>query len=188
MSAAASSTTVRQLYRNKWGLWLFFLSESFLFAGLLVSRFYLWGNTRPDLDQVLGLTVTSILLLSSFFVNRGEMLMKFGDRKGMMSNFLIAATLGLAFLVGVLGFEWRGHILPTDGAFGAVLYGMTGMHALHVLSGIVFLLIVWNNGRKGHYSPEGYWAVQACALWWHYVDLVWVFFYPALYLMGNVVS
>jgi cytochrome c oxidase subunit 3 len=68
-----------------------------------------------------------------------------------------------------------------------VLYGMTGMHALHVLSGITFLLIVWNNARKGLYSPDGYWAVQASALWWHYVDLVWVFFYPALYLMGNVV-
>jgi cytochrome c oxidase subunit 3 len=187
MSTAALTASKKELYRSKWGLWLFFISESFMFAGLLTARFYLWGNTRPDLDQVLGLTVTSILLLSSFFVNRGEMLMKFGDRRGMTNNYLIAAGLGVVFLVGVLGFEWRGHIRPTDGAFGAVLYGMTGMHALHVLSGIVFLLVVWNNGRKGLYSPEGYWGVQACALWWHYVDLVWVFFYPALYLMGNVV-
>lgn len=187
MSAATHPADSRQLYRNKWGLWLFFFSESFLFAGLLVSRFYLWGNTRPDLDQTLGVIVTSILLLSSFFVNRGEMQMKYGDRKGMMNNYMAAVFLGLVFLAGVIGFEWRGHILPTDGAFGAVLYGMTGMHALHVVSGITFLLVVWNNGRKGRYSSESYWGVHACALWWHYVDLVWVFFYPALYLMGNVV-
>lgn len=187
MSTAAIATDPKQLYRNKWGLWLFFFSESFLFAGLLVARFYLWGNTRPDLDQQLGLLVTSILLVSSFFVNRGEMLMKHGDRKGMMGNYLISAILGLVFLVGVIGFEWRGHLLPTDGAYGAIVFGMTGMHAIHVFSGVVFLLIVWNNGRKGHYSPDSYWGVHACALWWHYVDLVWVFFYPALYLMGSVI-
>jgi cytochrome c oxidase subunit 3 len=68
-----------------------------------------------------------------------------------------------------------------------VLYGMTGMHALHVLSGIVFILIVWNNGRNGHYNSERHWGVEACAIYWHYVDLVWVFFYPAIYLMGKVV-
>jgi len=67
------------------------------------------------------------------------------------------------------------------------LYGMTGMHALHVLSGIVFILIVWNNGRNGHYSRERHWGVEACAIYWHYIDLVWVFFYPAIYLMGKVV-
>ncbi len=189
MSAVATTNEAyqRQLYRNKWGMWLFFFSEAFMFAGLLVSRFYLWGNTRPDLDQNLGLFVTTILLFSSFFMNRAEMMMKFGDRKGMLNNLLLTALLGFAFLVGVVGFEWRGHIRPTDGAFGAVLYGMTGMHALHIVSGLVFILIVWNNGRKGHYSPERYWGVHACAIWWHYVDLVWVFFYPALYLMGTVV-
>ena len=68
-----------------------------------------------------------------------------------------------------------------------VLLGMTGMHALHVVSGIVFILIVWNNGRRGLYSSEQHWGVEACAIWWHYVDLVWVFFYPALYLMGQAI-
>ena len=100
---------------------------------------------------------------------------------------LVTASLGVVFLIGVVGFEWQGHIRPQDGAFGAVLYGMTGMHALHVLSGIVFILIVWNNGRNGHYNNERHWGVEACAIYWHYVDLVWVFFYPAIYLMGKVV-
>ncbi|GAB4442404.1 MAG: hypothetical protein Fur0044_38810 [Anaerolineae bacterium] len=176
-----------QLRNNRLGLWFFFISEAFMFGGLLLSRFYLWGNTRPDLDQTLGLIITSLLLLSSFFMNRAEMAIAHNDRKEFLRDLLITAALGLAFLAGVVGFEWTGHIRPSDGAFGAVLYGMTGMHALHVVSGVVFILIVWNNGRKGHYSAERHWGVEACAIWWHYVDLVWVFFYPALYLMGHVV-
>ena len=176
-----------QLRNNRLGLWLFFLSEAFLFAGLLVVRFYLWGNTRPDLDQGIGLTVTVILLASSFAMNRAETAIVHDDRDTFLSNLLVTAGLGVIFLIGVVGFEWQGHIRPGDGAFGAVLYGMTGMHALHVFSGIVFILVIWNNGRNGHYSSERHWGVEACAIYWHYVDLVWVFFYPALYLMGTVV-
>ena len=176
-----------QLRNNRLGLWLFFLSEAFMFLGLFISRFYLWGNTRPELDQNLGLFITVILLISSFSMNRAEVAIAHDDRKVFLRNLLLTALLGTLFLVGVVGFEWTGHIKPWHGAYGAILYGMTGMHALHVLSGIIFILIVWNNGRKGHYSAERYWGVEACAIWWHYVDLVWIFFYPAIYLMGSVV-
>ncbi|MCP4422670.1 MAG: heme-copper oxidase subunit III [Chloroflexi bacterium] len=175
----------KQLSTNRLGLWLFFFSEGFMFAGLLVARFYLWGDTRPDLNQTLGLIVTAILLISSYFMNRAEVMIAHDDRDGMLSSLIITAVLGLVFLIGVVGFEWQGHIRPTDGAFGAVLYGMTGMHALHVLSGIAFIFVVWRNGRKGCYSKDRHWGVHACAVYWHYVDLVWVFFYPALYLMGT---
>ena len=175
-----------QLRSNRLGLWLFFVSEAFMFIGLLVARFYLWGNTRPALDQTLGLFITAILLVSSFFMNRAEVAIAHDDRPQFLRSLLITAALGIAFLVGVIGFEWTGHIRPTDGAFGAVLFGMTGMHALHVLSGVGFILIIWNKGRKGEFSPERYWGVEACAIWWHYVDLVWIFFYPAIYLIGTV--
>ena len=170
---------------NRLGLWLFFISEAFMFGALLATRFFLWGNSRPDLDQTLGLLVTSILLVSSFFMYRAETAMRFDDRRVFLRSSLAAAGLGILFLIGVVGFEWRGELRPWDGVFGAVFFGMTGMHALHVLSGVIFILIVWNNGRKGHYSAERHWAVEACAIWWHYVDLIWVFFYPALYLMGK---
>ncbi len=84
-------------------------------------------------------------------------------------------------------FEWRGHIKPWDGVFGAVLFGMTGLHALHVFSGVVLMLLIWNLGRKGHFSADRHWGVEATAIYWHFVDVVWVFYYPALYLMGTVV-
>ncbi|MBI3961299.1 MAG: heme-copper oxidase subunit III, partial [Deinococcus sp.] len=69
---------------------------------------------------------------------------------------------------------------------GSVFYMMTGMHALHVFTGVLFLLFVYNHGRKGRYSAERHWPVEACANYWHFVDVVWIFFYPALYLIGTV--
>ena len=192
-------SSAQQLRANRLGLWLFCFSEIFLFAALLVARFMLWGNTRPDLSQVLGLITTSVLLLSSFFVNRAESAMAHDDRKTFQSGMLIAAFLGALFFIGVVFMEWNifnlegsiagielfGHLKPTDGVFGAVFFSMTGMHALHVLSGIIFLLIIWRNGRNGHFSAEKHWGVEAVAIYWHYVDVVWVFFYPALYLIGH---
>ena len=187
MSAETMRTYREQVRANRLGLWLFFASESFMFGGLLASRFYLWGNTRPELDQILGLVVTAVLLVSSFFMNRAESAVAHDDRRTFLSSLLITAALGTLFLVGVVGFEWQGHIQPWDGIFGAVLFGMTGLHALHVLTGVILILIVWNAGRKGRYSAERHWGVEACAIYWHFVDVVWVFFYPALYLMGTVV-
>lgn len=182
-----------QLRHNRLGLWLFFVSEVFLFGGLLAARFYLWGGHRPELDQTIGLIVTSVLLLSSFSMNLSEKAIEHGDRKTFLRGLVFTAILGTIFLFGVMIFEWglfpaiyEGHLTPWDNVFGAVVFAMTGMHALHVITGIIFIAIVWNLGRKGQYTPENHWGVEACAIYWHYVDLVWIFFYPALYLIGTV--
>jgi len=157
----------------------------------------LLGMTRPHLTQLLGLAVTSVLLISSFFMNRGESAMAHGDRKSFLTNTLITFLLGLTFLVGVVFVEWpmaahEGLVAsfgnPSVGPMGAVFYMMTGMHAFHVFTGLIFLLIVWNNGRKGVYTPEKHWGVEAAAVYWHFVDLVWIFFYPALYLIGKAIQ
>ncbi len=186
--------------RNRLGMWLFFASEAFLFLALLVTRFYLWRGpdgevVRPELDQFAGLVVTAVLLLSSYFMNRAEVSIANDKRTDFLVSLLITAALGTAFLVGVVVWEWgmfpsivKGHLKPTDGVFGAVVFGMTGMHALHVLSGVVLILNVWWLGRKGHFSSERHWGVEACAIYWHYVDLVWIFFYPAIYLIGSTIE
>lgn len=183
---------------NRMGLWLFFLSEIFLFGGLLAIRFYLWQengvSVRPDLHQMVGLSVTVILLISSFSMNLAETGLEHGDRKMFMGGLVVTAVLGLIFLFGVMIFEWglfpsihESDLSPSKDVFGAVIFAMTGMHALHVVSGVAFIGVVWNLGRKGHFSPERHWGVEACAIYWHYVDLVWIFFYPAIYLIGKAV-
>ena len=171
---------------NRLGLWLFIVSDSFLFGGLYMARFYLLGtNTRPDVNQLLGLTVTAVLLVSSFFVNRAETAASYGDRKTFLRSILITLVLGVLFLIGVVGVEWQ--IAPfgtADGAAASLFYTMTGFHAFHVLTGVVFLFVIYNNGRKGKYGPEDHWPVEAAAVYWHFIDVVWIFFYPALYLIG----
>lgn len=181
---------------NRLGLWLFLLSDGFVFAGLMAMRINLLGFTRPHLSQMLGLAVTAVLLISSFFMNRGETAMKYGDVKGFMRNTVVTFLLGLGFLIGVVFVEWRlaaheGLVAsfgnPSAGPMGAVFYMMTGMHAFHVFTGLIFLGVVWNNARKGVYTAEQSWGVEAAAVYWHFVDLVWIFFYPALYLIGTAV-
>ena len=189
-----TTTDVRLNYKyktgtNRLGLWLFILSDGFIFAGLLVSRFYLLGNTRPHLEQALGLVVTAVLLVSSFFMNRAETAIAHGDQKSFLRGIMITMLLGTMFLIGVVGVEWQlAPFGPGDGVEGAIFYMMTGMHAFHVLTGVVFLIIVYRNGKKGLYTPEKHWAVEACAVYWHFIDVVWIIFYPALYLMGTVVG
>ncbi|RCK74376.1 MAG: Cytochrome c oxidase polypeptide III [Anaerolineae bacterium] len=187
-----TQTGVSHSYReklaiNRLGLWLFILSDSFVFGGLLVSRFYLLGTqARPHLDQVVGFVVTALLLTSSFFMNRAEIAMAHGDRKAFLRNTAITLILGIAFLVGVVGVEWQ--IAPfgtADGAAASIFYTLTGFHAFHVLTGVIFLAVVLRNGARGLYSPEKHWAVEAAAVYWHFVDVVWIFFYPALYLIGT---
>lgn len=170
---------------DRLGLWLFLASESLLFAGLLVSRFYLQGTHRPEeLNQILGLIITSILLLSSLTAYRAETAIAHSDQKTFLRNVLMTLVLGAVFVVGV-AYEWSqalAHFPPRSG-FGTVFFSMTGMHALHVVSGILLMLILYRNGRRGKYSAENHWPPEAIVKYWHFVDVVWVFFYPALYLV-----
>ena len=183
MTAAMGATR-----RARLGLWLFFVSEVFLFGALLAVRFHFWGTTRPDLDQRLGVGVTSILLASSFTMNRAEAAMARGDRLNFLGSLVLTGGLGIAFLVGVIGFEWQGELRPSDGVFGSILFTMTGLHAFHVLTGLMLIGLVLARGARKRYTPQSHWGVEACAIYWHFVDLVWVFYYPAIYLMGTPVS
>ncbi|MCE2468437.1 MAG: heme-copper oxidase subunit III [Caldilineaceae bacterium] len=203
MSALAADAI--EVYRtatrnNRMGMWLFFFSELFLFGGLLITRFALWVDEeghiiRPELDQNVGLIVTVVLLASSYFMNRSEVAIAHGRKRDFLVSLWITGFLGVVFLLGVVIFEWgliqlpfvEHHIGPTDGVFGAVIFGMTGMHAIHVITGVAFIVVVWRNGRRDVYTEERHWGVEACAIYWHYVDLVWIFFYPAIYLIGHAV-
>lgn len=105
----------------------------------------------------------------------------------------VTMFFGLVFFLGVVVFEWglfpqiyKGHLTPWQDKYGAVVFAMTGMHALHVISGIVLIFIMWRLARKKHFTSERHWGIEAAAIYWHYVDVVWIFFYPALYLIGTV--
>ena len=174
---------------NRLGLWLFLISDTFVFGGLMAMRINLLGLAHPNLNQLLGLAVTSVLLLSSFSMNRGETLMKNGDRRGFIISTMITFLFGLGFLLGVVFVEWpnavREGITLGSGPAASAFFMMTGMHAFHVFTGLIFLIIVMRNANRGLYDEKHY-PVEAATVYWHFVDVVWIFFYPALYLIGVV--
>ena len=131
-----------RLAMNRIGLWLFFLSESFLFMGLLFVRFYLQGVSRPpQVNQPLGFAISIILLLSSLSAYRGEMHIANGMERAFRRNIITSIALGCLFLVGV-GVEWRGafHDFPPKTSYGTLFFTLTGFHAFHVLMGLVGLV------------------------------------------------
>ncbi len=186
-TASTIGETKQQIANRRLGLWLFIASESCLFVGILIARFYMQGLHRPDeVNQTLGLVVTMVLLVSSFFANRAEVSATFGDQKGFLNNILITIVLGIAFLLGVVIIEWPEalHFAPPATGYGTALFSLTGLHAFHVLTGVIILLLVFFKGRKGHYSAENHWDVEASVIYWHFVDIAWVVLYPTLYLVG----
>ena len=170
---------------NTVGLWLFFLSETFLFAALLAGRFYLAGTDRPEhLDQQLGLAITSILLLSSATAYSAEVAMSKGYRGWAQIGVLLTIVLGLVFFAGVV-VEWSTAEFTQGEPYGTAFFSMTGLHASHVLSGVAMLFLVQWLMMRGKFSKDDHWGLEATIKYWHFVDVVWVFFYPALYLVGS---
>jgi cytochrome c oxidase subunit III len=167
---------------NRAGLWLFFFSESIVFGLLLSSRFYLKGIEREHVDQLLGLGITAILLLSSVTAFTAENAVEHGNSR--LAHWMLLATmaLGAIFALGVV-YEWATAEFNQREAFGTVFFAMTGLHATHVISGILMLFLAWRFVVKGRFTRESHWGVSGTVMYWHFVDVVWVFYYPALYLV-----
>ena len=177
-------STTSRLRIDRVGLWLFILSETMLFAGVLAARFGLLGTeVHEHVEQWIGLVITSILLLSSYTAFRAEHAARNGDAAGTQKFLTFTLLLGALFVAGV-AIEWVDAFdaFPPDTEFGTIFFTMTGIHAFHVITGIAFLLIVYSGCRR---DPAGdhAWPVEASVKYWHFVDVVWVFFYPALYLI-----
>lgn len=182
----ASETPEKRLAINRLGMWFFILSETMLFAGLLLVRFSLLGTfTHEELSQVTGLIITSILLLSSFTAYRAEQSMATGDVATVKRYLLMTLGLGAVFVAGV-AFEWYEALeaFPPSTIFGSVFFTMTGIHAFHVVSGLVMIAIVYRRLKRADLTSSDSWPVEASVKYWHFVDVVWVFFYPALYLIN----
>lgn len=193
----------RQREAAAFGTWVFVGSEVMFFAGaLLLYAVYrhLWplefAAAGRETNIVYGTVNTAILLTSSLTMAAGAEGARVGLRRHTLICLGVTAALGLAFLV-VKGFEYREDIhqqllpgpdfrlqMPAAQIFFALYWLLTGVHALHLSIGIgiVTLLTVqaWRNSRP-LVSP----AFEAAGLYWHFVDLVWIFLYPLLYLMGR---
>jgi cytochrome c oxidase subunit III len=175
-----------RLPANRLGIWLFFLSESFLFIALLVTRFYLFGVKRPpELNQLLGFGISLVLLASSLTAYRGETFISRGMEKKFRQNITFSICFGALFVIGV-GVEWSEGFkyFPPSTVFGTIFFTLTGFHAFHVLLGLAALSFLIMPGQKGRFTPENYWGAEGIIKFWHFVDVVWMFIFPTLYLVN----
>jgi cytochrome c oxidase subunit 3 len=175
--------------KGLFGFTVFLLSESMVFASFFIAYFGLRLTTSNWLPPgVTGLEVqqpainTVVLVSSSFVIYFAERFLKQGQIGKFRLFWLLTSAMGIYFLVGQ-AIEW--HHLPfgvRTGLFGTTFYLLTGFHGLHVLAGIVLQLIMF--GRSfipGNYE-HSHFGVSAAALFWHFVDVIWIVLFSLLYL------
>lgn len=171
------------------GMWIFLSSEAFLFGSLFFTYFYfkvntpVWPPAGATPDSGLAIINTAILLCSSAAVWLATRLVRSGKTSRAGIALLSTAALGAVFL-GITIFEWTHEAFaPWNSAYGAIFYTMTGFHALHVLGGVLLLLSLFIRTRRGFYTQARHTAVEAGALYWHYVDFIWILVFITLFLI-----
>jgi heme/copper-type cytochrome/quinol oxidase subunit 3 len=182
------------LYSGKLGVWLFLASEVMLFGALFSSYILLrvgsdsWPDGSELLNVPLAMLNTFILIISSMTVVMGWTSLKLGENGKAKIYLWATVLLACGFLI-VKGFEYGAkfshHISPATNNFYAVYFTLTGLHGLHVIGGIVVFVYLLTSGSKLlEENPEYYTnRIECTGLYWHFVDLVWIFLFPALYLL-----
>lgn len=182
------------LYNAKLGIWMFLASEVMLFGALFSTYVLLRVNavTWPHGYEFLNIplaTVNTIILISSsvtMVMSWASLMMKnFGKYKMYMGLTILCA---LAFLV-IKYFEYSHEFVegrfPSTNTYLAIYFTMTGLHGLHILGGIIVNAYLWGPGAKmWKTDPQRFTnRVEVAGLYWHFVDLVWIFLFPVLYLL-----
>ena len=206
MSAEVLPYTVKPhpvtgVYSGKLGIWLFLASEVMLFGAFFSTYVLLrvggvesgpakWmTGEEAGLSWKIGAFNTLVLIISSVTMVMAWYWLKKGSlAKGKMF-LLVTVALALVFLVVKFTMEympkWEHGIRPATNTYYALYFTMTGLHALHIIGGIVIMLYFLGPGAAlWHKDPEYYTnRIECTGLYWHFVDLVWIFLFPVLYLL-----
>ncbi len=193
----------RQEDISKTGMWLFLFTEMLLFGGLfIVYSVYRYRNSQAfhlaagELSTFVGTINTIILLASSSTIAMSITAIQKKSKKLALLFLGITISLGLVFLVNKY-FEWGHHIkeqiypgssvLALRGHGDVLFYGlyffMTGLHALHIIVGLIFIGFVVNFIIKDQIHSENFVLLENSGLYWHLVDLIWIFLFPLFYLI-----
>ncbi|MGE0104365.1 MAG: cytochrome c oxidase subunit 3 family protein [Blastocatellales bacterium] len=194
------------------GMWIFLLTELMFFGGLFLA-YAIFRATYPDgflqgshlLSVPLGGLNTIVLIVSSLTMALAVYYSQMGDRKKLVGFLSITLVLGLVFLV-VKYFEYKEkfehHLFPALGWYNPdpshlavqyqpqvrvflwIYFAMTGLHALHMIIGAGILLTLIIMAQKGRFTREYNSPIEISGLYWHFVDIVWIFLFPLLYLTG----
>jgi cytochrome c oxidase subunit 3 len=188
------------------GMWLFIAQEIMFFGGLFLAyatyrALYgpVFAEASSHLDWFLGAVNTAVLIGSSLTMAMAVHAAALGHRKGIAWWLIATIFLGLVFLavkVVEYGEKFEHHLVPGPhfryegpGApqaeiFFSLYFAMTGLHALHMIVGIPILAYMAWRGWQGRFGPEYHTPVELTGLYWHFVDIIWIFLFPLLYLLG----
>ena len=187
------------------GMWLFLITEVMFFGGLFMAYFLYrhwypqaWAEGSNELDIVLGGVNTAVLIASSLTMAMAVRSAQTGKRIATVNWLLVTMALGLTFLV-IKFFEYKhkfelNHVPGPNFVFEgphadqveifiSLYFTMTGLHALHMVIGFGLLSVIAWMAYKGRFSPEWNTPVELSGLYWHFVDIVWIFLFPLLYLV-----
>ena len=182
------------LYNAKLGIWLFLASEVMLFGALFSSYILLrvnapdWPRGSSILNVPLGAFNTILLITSSLtmILSWVSLRMKnFGKFRIYLGFTILLALAFLCVKAYEYGMKFEHHLFPSHSTFMAVYFTMTGLHALHIISGVIVNSYMWGPG-SGMWTtdPERFInRIEVAGLYWHFVDLVWLFLFPVLYLL-----
>jgi cytochrome c oxidase subunit 3 len=198
-----TTVTHRDDLASKTGMWLFLFTEMLLFGGLfVVYSVYRYRNAvafhlgAEELSLIIGTTNTIILLISSATIAMSITALQKKNKKFSLLLLGFTILLGLAFLVNKY-FEWGGHIkehiypgssvLALRGQGDVLFFGlyffMTGLHALHIIIGLVFIGVITAKIKRNKIDSENFVLLENSGLYWHLVDLIWIFLFPLFYLI-----
>jgi cytochrome c oxidase subunit 3 len=186
------------------GIWAFIATEIMFFGGLFVSYIvyrhafpHAFAAASRHTNLLYGTLNTAILLTSSLTMALAVHAAQRGATKPLVRNIVLTILLAVAF-VGVKSLEYmedfREHLVPGpsfciqgkgEELFFYFYWAMTGLHALHVLIGIGALSTIAVMSARGRFNAQYYNPVEVTGLYWHFVDVVWIYLYPLLYLIGR---
>jgi cytochrome c oxidase subunit III len=171
--------------------WAFFDASLFTGEANLASRTAFTGGIWPPQGTVvfdpfhLPLVNTLILLTSGTTVTWAHHALLNNDRKGLINGLILTIVLGALF-TGVQAYEYAHAMFPfTGGIYGSVFFMATGFHGFHVLIGTIFLIVCLFRALNGEFTPKQHFGFEAAAWYWHFVDVVWLFLFAAIYIWGN---
>jgi cytochrome c oxidase subunit 3 len=199
----------QQFEASTLGMWTFLITEIMFFGGLFLG-YTIYRSLYPQafaeasrlLDYRLGAINTAVLICSSLTMVLAVRSAQLGQRRRLVTFLVLTIVLGSAFLVNK-GFEYahkfHEHLVPgpnfgpaaqlTDPhhsqLFFSFYFGMTGLHALHMIIGIGILVMLVYQSWRGRFTSDYFTPVDITGLYWHFVDIVWIFLFPLLYLIAR---
>jgi cytochrome c oxidase subunit III len=188
------------------GMWVFIAQEIMFFGGLFLAYSvyralygHVFAEASSHLDWKLGAVNTAVLIGSSLTMAMAVHAAALGHRKAIAWWLIATIVLGMVFLgvkveeysqkfehhlVPGPHFQYEGPDAPQAQIFFSLYFAMTGLHALHMIVGIPILAYMAWRGWQGRFGPEYHTPVELTGLYWHFVDIIWIFLFPLLYLLG----